>query len=67
MLFKAFQGFSRPFLTEKMHQVHDVVRLPGVSELSKHQLAEICSKESDCVGFFWMCPGDVAPRLLSFS
>lgn len=35
-------------------------RLPGVSELSKSQLAEICNKKNECVSFFVMCPGDVA-------
>lgn len=35
-------------------------RLPGVSELSKSQLAEICNKKNECVSFFVMCPGDLA-------
>ena len=36
-------------------------RLPGMDELNKHQLAEICHKENHCAALYVMCPGDVVP------
>lgn len=35
-------------------------RLPGVSDLTTSQLAEICDQKTNCVVWCVMCPGDVA-------
>lgn len=45
---------------ERAKLLQHLLRLPGMDELNKHQLAEICHKENHCAALYVMCPGDVA-------